>query len=114
MSVARAARWTTIGVAALALLELLWETVLAPQSTGGAWLALKALPLAILFPGTARGERKSRQWLALLLPLYFAEALTRALSEFGRHAVVAGMAAAIAAITFVVLLAWFRADRAAA
>lgn len=114
MSVARAARWTTLGVAALALLELLWETVLAPQPTGGAWLALKALPLAILFPGVARGDLKSRQWLALLLPLYFTEALTRTLSEYGRHAVVAGMATVIAALTFVVLLAWFRADRAPA
>jgi uncharacterized membrane protein len=112
VTVARCARWTIVGLTGLTLLELLWETVLAPQPAGGAWLALKAVPLAILFPGVARGERKPRQWLSLLVPLYFAEALTRAWSESGRHAAVASMAAAIAAATFVALLFWFRAERA--
>jgi uncharacterized membrane protein len=111
LTVARAARSTIAGLAALGLLELLWETVLVPMPAGGAWLALKAVPLAILFPGVARGERKARQWLALLVPLYFAEALTRAMSESGRSAVVAAVAAAIAVATFVALLAWFRAER---
>jgi len=110
-AVPAAARWTLIGLAGLVLLEFLWETVLAPQP-GGAWLALKAVPLAVLFPGTARGQRRSRQWLSLLLPLYFAEAVTRAASESGRHALVAAMAAAFAAVAFVALLAWFRAERA--
>jgi uncharacterized membrane protein len=108
------ARWTVLGLAALTLLELLWETVLAPQHASGALLALKAVPLALVFPGVARGARRSRQWLALLLPFYFAEALTRALGEHGRHAMVAAMAAAIAAATFIALMAWFRAERAAA
>ena len=106
------ARWTIVGLATLVLLELLWETVLAPQPSGGLWLALKAIPLAILFPGVARGAVKSRQWLSLLLPLYFAEALTRALSESGRHSLVAAMVAAIAAATFISVLVWFRAERA--
>ena len=106
-----AARATIAGLAGLTLLELLWETVLAPQA-GGLWLALKVVPLVALFPGVARGERRARQWLSLLAPLYFAEALTRALSETGRHALVAAMASAIAAATFVALLAWFRAERA--
>jgi uncharacterized membrane protein len=112
MTAVRGARWTSIGLATLVLLELLWESVLAPQPAHGAWLLLKAVPLAILFPGVARGARRPRQWLSLLLPLYFAEALTRAWSESGRHALVAAMAAAIAAGTFVALLAWFRAERA--
>jgi len=107
---AAAARCTIAGSAALTLLQLLWELLLAP-SPAGAWLALKALPLAVLFPGVARGDRRPRQWLALLLPFYFAEGLTRAWSESGRHAAVAAMAAAIAAATFVALLAWFRAER---
>ena len=106
------ARWTVLGLAALTLLELLWETLLAPQHASGALFALKAVPLALLFPGVARGNRRSRQWLALLLPLYFAEALTRAMSEHGRYALVAGMAAAIAATTFMALMVWFRAERA--
>lgn len=111
-SPATLARSTIVGLAALALFELLWETALAPLPSGGAWLAVKAVPLAILFPGVARGETRPRQWLSLLLPFYFAEGLTRAVSEPARHAVVAGTAAALAAVTFVALLLWFRAERA--
>ena len=84
--------------------------MLAPLP-GARWLAVKALPLALLVPGVARGKRRSRQWLALLTPWYFAEALVRALTESGRHGAVAAMTAALAAITFVAVLAWFRAER---
>lgn len=109
---AAAARITIAGLLALALLELLWESLLAPIP-GARWLALKALPLAFLVPGVARGRRRPRQWLALLTPFYFAEALVRALTETGRHGWVAAMAAAIALAVFVATLAWFRAERRA-
>ena len=98
------------GLVALVLLEFLWEVVLAPLP-GARWLAVKALPLALLVPGVARGQRRSRQWVALLTPWYFAEALVRALTEAGRHGAVAAMAAALAAATFFAVLAWFRAER---
>ena len=81
---------------------------LAPVPTGGAWLALKALPLALLLPGTARGAAKPRQILSLLLPWYAAEGIVRAYSESGRHALVAATAGALAIATFVCLLAWVR------
>lgn len=100
------------GSIALTLLELLWELVLAPIP-GGRWLAVKALPLALLLPGLARGDRRARQWLALLTPWYFAEALVRALTEPGRHALVAGMAAIVAALTFAAVLQTFHAERRA-
>jgi uncharacterized membrane protein len=93
------------------LLELLWELWLAPLRPGGSWLALKALPLALLWPGLARGTRRPGQWLTLLLPLYLAEAVVRAVSESGRHALVAWMAAALAAVAIAALLACFRAGR---
>jgi uncharacterized membrane protein len=99
------------GVLALALLEVLWETVLAPLRPGAGWLALKALPLFALLPGTMRGARRPRQWLALLLPFYAAEAIVRAWSEAGRHATVAATAAVLAIATFVALLAWFRREK---
>lgn len=102
------ARATVAGLIALAALEVLWETVLAPLRPGSAWLAVKALPLVLLLPGVARGARRSRQIAALLLPFYAAEALVRALTEPGRHALVAATACAIAVATFVCLLAWFR------
>lgn len=108
----RFARATLSGLLALAALCVLWETLLAPLPSGGGWLALKALPLALLVPGVARGAVRSRQWLALLLPWYAAEGIVRAMSEGGRHALVAACAAALAIATFACLLAWFRQARA--
>jgi uncharacterized membrane protein len=107
------ARACLLGAVALALVCVLWETVLAPLRPGGSWLALKALPLALLLPAASRGNRKALQGLSLLLPFYFAEGMVRGFSESGRHAVVAWFAAAIAAATFVAVLAWIRIDRKA-
>ncbi len=104
------ARISVAALVALTLLEVLWEAALAP-TPGARWLAVKALPLAILVPGVARGVRKPRQWLALLVPFYVADALVRALTESGRHAVVAALAATLAGITFFAVLVWFRAER---
>jgi len=104
------ARIALAGTLGLLLLEVLWETVLAPLAGHPSWLALKALPLAILLPGAARGVRASRQWLALLLPFYAAEALARAIAEPGRQALVAATACAVAGVAFVALLAWFRGE----
>ena len=106
-----AAQWALAGLFALALLALLWEWVLAPLRPGGSWLALKALPLALLVPAVSRGTRRALQWLSLLLPFYFAEGVVRGWSESGRHALVAWAAAGIAAATFVALLAWMRSLR---
>ena len=81
---------------------------------GARWLALKALPLAVLVPGVARGRRRPRQWLALLSPLYFAEALVRALTEPGRYAIVAGVATLLSVVVFVAVLAWLRGEKRSA
>lgn len=106
----RLRRATVALVAALVLLEVLWETVLAPIRPGGSWLVVKALPLAFLWPGLARGDRRAGQWTSLALPFYFAEALVRAVTETGRHALVAGVAALFAALAFAALLASLRSD----
>ena len=108
------ARVTTAALLALVILLVLWETALAPLRPGSAWLAGKALPLALLLPGVMHGSRRARQWLALLLPFYAAEGCVRAATEHGRHALVAALAASIAIVTFIALLTWFRAERAKA
>ncbi|MCC6379526.1 MAG: DUF2069 domain-containing protein [Burkholderiales bacterium] len=108
MRPAPAARATIAGLVTLVALQILWESVLAPLRPGSAWLALKAVPLALLVPGVSRGRRRSAQVLALLLPFYIAEALVRALTEPGRHGIVAAVACVVAAGTFASLLAWFR------
>ena len=47
----------TATLAALLLLEVLWEIWLAPLRPGAFWLALKALPLALLWSdGAAQGS----------------------------------------------------------
>ena len=114
---ARAAmRWHRLAVAAVAALivvDLLWELWLAPLRPGGSWLALKVVPLALLWPALARGATRARQWLALILPLYLIESITRAMSESGRYAVVAAVATLLAFVAFGALLATFRLTRAA-
>jgi len=102
-----APRLTVASLLALAALEVLWSVALAPLPQAR-WLWVKAIPLAILVPGVMRGARKPRQWLALLCPLYFAEAIVRALTEPGRHGIVAGMAAALSVVLFVAVVAWLR------
>lgn len=105
------ARFARAGLAALVAVEFLWEALLAPIGPGSRWLALKALPLGALLPGVYAGRRRPRQWLALLLPWYAAEAIVRALTETGRHALVASVAFALATTTFIALLAGFRRER---
>ena len=102
-------RWAVALIAALALLEALWETKLAPLRPGGSWLALKALPLAILWWPLARGHRRARQMASLVLPLYLGEAVVRALTEHGRGAQVAAMATALSVVALVAVLMSFRA-----
>jgi len=99
-----APRAVFMGLVALVLLGVLWETILAPLRPGGSWLALKVLPLALLLPGVTRGARKPMQALALLLPLYAAEGIVRGWSESGRHAFVAWAAALLAIATFAAVL----------
>lgn len=106
--------WRRLFVAALAallLLEILWEVWLAPVHAGSVWLALKALPLALLWPGVARGARRPAQWTLLLLPWYFAEGVVRAWSESGRQALCAGAAAAVALVALTAGLMWMRSQK---
>ena len=109
---ARWHRFAVACVAALCLLEVLWELYLAPLRAGGSWLALKAVPLALLWWPMARGSLKARQVASLLLPLYAAEGIVRANTEGGRHALVASMATALALTAFAAVLFSFRRARA--
>lgn len=102
-----APRVTVAALLALTLLEVLWSVALAPLPNAR-WLWAKAIPLALLLPGVMRGARKPRQWLALLAPLYFAEAIVRAMTEPGRYGVVAGLAALLSLALFVAVVAWLR------
>jgi uncharacterized membrane protein len=66
------ALWFTLLVLCVA-----WEAFLAPLRPGGSWLVLKALPLALLAPGVARGALKPMQVAVLIVLLYVAEGAVR-------------------------------------
>ncbi len=105
------ARAALLATLAVVVWLVLWETVLAPMRPGLSWVVLKAVPLALTLPGLFRASRKARQWATLLLPWYAAEALTRAWSESGRHAVVAAIACVLIGAAFMLQLTWFRQQR---
>ena len=109
-----AARWHRLAVAlvaGLALFEGLWELSLAPLRPGGSWLALKAVPLALIWLPLAQGRRKARQVASLVLPLYAAEGIVRALTEPGRHAHVASVATALALAALAAVLISFKMEK---
>jgi uncharacterized membrane protein len=109
-----AARWHRLAVALLAglvLCEGLWELGLAPLRPGGSWLALKVVPLAWVLLSLMRGRRRARQVASLMLPLFAAEGIVRAMTESGRHAWVAAMATALALAALAAILLSFRAEK---
>ena len=108
MTVARAYKTMAFAVVALTGWSLLWELWLAPLRPGGSWLALKAVPLALILPGLMRGHIKSMQWLSLLLPFYFAESVVRLWSDHGRGAWCAGTALMLSVAGFAALIWFFR------
>lgn len=99
-------RALTAALTALLLLEILWEIWLGPLRPGAFLFALKALPLALLWPGVAQGRPRSVQWVLLLLPWYFAEGVVRTWSDSGRQALCAATAIALAILALVAGLGW--------
>lgn len=88
-------------VLTLSLLCLAWEWRLAPLREGGSWLMLKALPLLFFLPAFMRGNRRSAQWLTLLLLGYLGEGSLRALSDQNALSqVLAGMELALSVAAF--------------
>lgn len=73
--------FTVACVLVIVLLCLAWELVLAP--TGGRTLALKTLPWAAALFGLMRHRLYTYRWLSLLVWLYIAEGLVRAVGREG-------------------------------
>ncbi|HXZ49375.1 MAG TPA: DUF2069 domain-containing protein [Usitatibacter sp.] len=93
---------------ALALLCAAWELFLAPVKPGGSWLAAKALPLLAPLPGVLRARRYTFQWSTLLIWAYFAEGVTRAMSDRGPSVPLAALEIALALGYFVSAVAFLR------
>lgn len=73
----------------LILLGLAWELWLAPLRPGGSWLVLKILPLLALLFGILHGRIYSYRVSTLMIWLYFAEGVMRAMTDANPSAVLA-------------------------
>ena len=104
----------TLALVCLALLCLLWELWLAPLRPGGSFLALKALPLVLPFPGILRGRRYTYQWSSMLVLAYFAEGVMRAWSDAGLSRSLAVAEVALSLAFFAAAVSYARLTRATA
>jgi uncharacterized membrane protein len=98
----RRAAWlgAVASLVALLFLCVAWELFLAPVRPGGSWLVLKAAPLLLALFGVLHGKRYTFQWTTLLVWLYFAEGVVRAMSD-------RGLSARLAALEIALSLAYF-------
>ena len=87
---------------ALIFLCLAWELFAAPLKPGGSWWVLKVLPLLAALPGVLRARRYTLQWSTLVIWLYAADGATRAYTD-------RGVSAALAGAELVLALAYFGA-----
>jgi len=98
-------RWTrqlAVGsLLALIVLGLAWELWLAPLRPGGSWLVLKVLPLTLPLAGLLKNRMYTYRWLSLLVWIYFTEGATRAFSDSGLSAVLAGIQVLLCVALFV-------------
>ena len=90
----------------LIVLGLAWELALAP--TGRGTLALKVLPLAFAINGLSRCRMSTYRWLSLLVWLYFAEGVVRAVTERGTSSALASVEIALSLVLFVACAAHVR------
>jgi uncharacterized membrane protein len=100
-------------LAALVFLCLAWELFLAQLKPGGAWLALKALPLLGPLFGVLRGRRYTFQWSTLLIWPYAAEGATRIYTDAGLSAGLAAVELFLALGYFAAAVAYLKTTRAA-
>jgi len=86
------------GLVGLIVLGLCWELWLAP--TGSGTLALKVLPLVPPLLGVWRYRMQTYRWLSLLVWLYFAEGITRAITDRGLSSALAMLEVALTLLLF--------------
>lgn len=111
----KAARLAAAGsLLALIGLCLAWEIWLAPLRPGGSLMALKALPLALPFPGIVAGKRYTFQWASMLILAYFTEGVVRAWGERGTGQTLAVAEIVLSLVFFVAAVTYARRTRPAA
>ncbi len=96
---------------ALIFFCLAWELRLAPLRPGGSALAFKALPLLLPLFGILHGRRYTYKWASLLILVYLAEGVVRAVSEQGMVRYMAVVEIALSLVFFVAAIAYVRLTR---
>jgi len=97
-----------ISLLALIALCIAWETVLAPLRPGGSWLALKVLPLLFPLRGILKRDVYTLQWSSMLILVYFAEGVVRALTDSGLSAKLGWLETALVSLFFIGTLLYLR------
>ncbi|MFA7242095.1 MAG: DUF2069 domain-containing protein [Sulfuricellaceae bacterium] len=72
-----------VSLVALIVLCVAWEGWLAPLHPGGSILIFKVLPLMLPLFGILHGRVYTHQWSSMLILLYFAEGVGRAMTDHG-------------------------------
>jgi len=93
---------------ALILLCVAWELWLAPLRPGGSWLVLKVTPLLFPLLGVLNGRRYTFQWSSMLILVYMAEGIVRAISEEGLSVRLATIEIALCAMFYVSAITYAR------
>ena len=104
----------TISLAALILLCVAWELVLAPLRPGGSWLVLKAIPLLMPLRGILKRNIYTMQWTSMLILLYFAEGIVRATSDTGMSSILGWSETGLAIFFFFCAILYLRPYKQAA
>ena len=98
---------------ALVFVCVAWELFLAPIRPGGSWLVLKVVPLLAAVRGVLNARRYTLQWSTLAIWLYAAEGATRAYTDKGTGAALAGVELVLALGYFAAAVACLRTARSA-
>lgn len=107
-------RLSLVSLVLLTLLCVFWELKVVPVKTGssgGSWMVLKCVPLLLLWHGFFHQRVKTYQLASLLVWVYFAEGVTRAWSERGLSAGLAGVEIVLSLALFVGVVLYSRSHK---
>lgn len=99
---------------ALIALCVAWELFLAPVRPGGSWLVLKVIPLLFPLRGVLKRDLYTMQWASMLILLYLAEGVVRAMSDPGVSAYLGAIEVALVCIFFFSSILYLRPYKKAA
>jgi uncharacterized membrane protein len=103
-----------VSLLALIALCIAWETVLAPLRPGGSWLVLKVVPLLLPLRGILKRDVYTLQWSSMLILLYCAEGIVRALTDSGLSATLGWIEFGLVCVFFLCTLLYLRPYKQAA